>query len=709
MKIRVFLILMVLLAISVPQAHGQPSQQAGFPTPITVSNAAAVNPVRVLPDSTGMTGLSFSPDGQWLTAWNGSDQLGFWAIEANNGSAFVPATSPAVFDLTGNPIYADEAAIQQGLPNQPTPLIADAHDDGIALIVISPDGQMIASSSQDNTVRVWENQTQLIELPGYNGASSQLVFNPARTILVSANQPLNEIRLWQASQKDNLQISMAGQPPLRFSPDGSLLAFVDANNTVTIKGVEEVITERSQSVLATLVGHRDRVLDLVWSGDGQFIATASQDTTLSLWDARAGKELRIFIGHTRPVQRVLFNADGTLLISASLDGTVRLWDVETGQSLTTLQGYQGAISDIAINADGTLIATSSTDGMIVLWGIGPAADITPVNVTVVPGQTQTFTTNGIMGMARQPLEAGAHPNHVSGCIIAQDEAVLAVARTEAGAVWVYAAGQGCEGAVWIAPDNARIIWSDTTTLDALPLITVPDPPPLMRIVNHAEICANAKGQARLTGDVLPYTAYPPDYLPAAGQATLESGIDVIVCHDYPTTPIENCHYLGPGNYSYIFTRLRTDDRVTLVDYATGQVIARQKFNGGTPPLCPKTTTRGEVSGDLPTPDAWASWVVGILYGSSTPAARTVVASGTLNARSLPNTESDILVLLSRETPVNLIGRNAAGDWVVALLPDMSKAWLFANLLQIALQTDIQTLPVVDGPADTIQIQVESHS
>lgn len=53
--------------------------------------------------------------------------------------------------------------------------------------------------------------------------------------------------------------------------------------------------------------------------------------------------------------------------------------------------------------------------------------------------------------------------------------------------------------------------------------------------------------------------------------------------------------------------------------------------------------------------------------------------------------------------MNLIARNEAGDWVVALLPDMTKAWLYVSLLQVATATDVNALPVVSGPATDVPI------
>jgi WD40 repeat protein len=52
------------------------------------------------------------------------------------------------------------------------------------------------------------------------------------------------------------------------------------------------------------------------------------DFTTRLWDAETGQELRRFIGHTAGVENVVFSPDGKYLLSGSDDGTAMLWDVD---------------------------------------------------------------------------------------------------------------------------------------------------------------------------------------------------------------------------------------------------------------------------------------------------------------------------------------------------------------------------------------------
>jgi tetratricopeptide (TPR) repeat protein len=65
---------------------------------------------------------------------------------------------------------------------------------------------------------------------------------------------------------------------------------------------------------------------VVFSRDGQRLASSSYDKSVKIWDVTTGQDALTLTGHTRSVQSVAFSADGGRLASASGDGTIRVWD-----------------------------------------------------------------------------------------------------------------------------------------------------------------------------------------------------------------------------------------------------------------------------------------------------------------------------------------------------------------------------------------------
>ena len=88
-------------------------------------------------------------------------------------------------------------------------------------------------------------------------------------------------------------------------------------------------------------------------------------------DANADLDMDPLRGHDGPVNSVIFSPDGQTLASAGSDGNIRLWDPELGQWRGTLTGHTGPVRSLAFQRDGTMLASAGVDETIRLWYAPP--------------------------------------------------------------------------------------------------------------------------------------------------------------------------------------------------------------------------------------------------------------------------------------------------------------------------------------------------
>ena len=123
-------------------------------------------------------------------------------------------------------------------------------------------------------------------------------------------------------------------------------------------------------------GHSDQVQSVAWSPKGNYIASASSDRTVQVWDATTGNTIFTYPGHTDTVYTVAWSPDGLRIASGSWDGTVQLWDTTTGNNAFTYHGHTNQVRAVAWSPDNTHIASGSKDATVQIWNAATGSTTT---------------------------------------------------------------------------------------------------------------------------------------------------------------------------------------------------------------------------------------------------------------------------------------------------------------------------------------------
>ncbi|KAJ5082267.1 hypothetical protein N7532_011310 [Penicillium argentinense] len=314
------------------------------------------------------------------------------------------------------------------------------HSDRVNSVVFSHDSKLLASASDDRTVKVWDSGSGqcLRTLKGHSDWVSSVAFSHDSKFLASASYD-GTVKMWDAGSGQcllNVQGHSGIVYSVVFSHDSKNLAFAVYDLTVHVWDVG------SGQCLQTLKGHSHLVRSVSFSHDSKLLASASDDRTVNVWDASSGQFLQALESHSNLVHSVTFSYNSRLLTSASDDGAIKVWDADSGQCLLTLQGHRDSVNSVAFSCDSNLLASASYDSNVNVWDAGSGQCLLTLEGHSDRVNLVTFSHNSILltsvsldgaikvwdtgsGQCLQTLEG--HSHRVKSVAFSHDSKLLASA------------------------------------------------------------------------------------------------------------------------------------------------------------------------------------------------------------------------------------------------------------------------------------------
>ncbi len=209
--------------------------------------------------------------------------------------------------------------------------IAGQHEGLIYTIQFSPDGNFIATASEDQTVNIWSKRGALIHtFKGFEGHQTKIKFFKNNQYLLTASG--SELKLWPFKKQ----------------------------NTITLEG------------------HEDKVNNANFSFDKELIVSSSDDNSIKFWNLKGEniknkptkfpvKKTAFITGH--PKTKLSWRYQD-LLYTVGINN-VLIWDCKNIDSLKIVKTYtheEGEISGVDFNGDATFLLSADTKGHIFDWG-----------------------------------------------------------------------------------------------------------------------------------------------------------------------------------------------------------------------------------------------------------------------------------------------------------------------------------------------------
>ena len=147
-------------------------------------------------------------------------------------------------------------------------------DAGVTSVAISPDGRLVAAGSLDTVVRLWDVQsgTLLERLKGHRDSVYSVAFTPDGRGLVSGSLD-KTLKYWELNTSALRALAESGLPPKGpgSAPGG----------------------EKYAKCVFDFVGHKDYVLSVAISHNGQWVVSGSKDRGVQFWDKNGTAQLML--------------------------------------------------------------------------------------------------------------------------------------------------------------------------------------------------------------------------------------------------------------------------------------------------------------------------------------------------------------------------------------------------------------------------------
>lgn len=314
------------------------------------------------------------------------------------------------------------AVLPAGVEAFPAPQwMQGGHAARISGVACSPDGTMIASSSEDGTLKLWSTNGALLRtLNTQPYPATAIAWSPDGARIAAGTYyggglgssiPGHGLTcLWQASSGSqsawtgasvglaHMSTNRYGKvTALAFSTDSAKLACGGAAGSNLVTSVS------SWSFLAGCPAYNtsvraSAVTSVAFSSRG-LMASGCEDSTIcvystnsswsQLWSSTTNAN-----AHTTNVTAVAFAPDGSLLASASLDQTIKIWSTTNWACLQTMSGHTNGVSSVAFSPNGQKIVSGSVDGTVKIWNRAGGNCLVTIPAHALPVTATVFSTDG---------------------------------------------------------------------------------------------------------------------------------------------------------------------------------------------------------------------------------------------------------------------------------------------------------------------------
>uniref|UniRef100_A0A7S3GIX9 Pre-mRNA-processing factor 19 n=1 Tax=Palpitomonas bilix TaxID=652834 RepID=A0A7S3GIX9_9EUKA len=253
--------------------------------------------------------------------------------------------------------------------NQEVVAKLSGHKKEVTSVRFHSSEDIIASSSRDNTVKLWrpsgDGKYTSAAFADHTSDVTGVSFHPCGNLMVTSSLDktwmLHDINRGQALTKSDSSVA-GGYTSTMIHPDGQIMG------TGSVDGIAHMWDVKKGDNIARFT-HLEgcAITSLCFSENGYYLATAADDNVVRVWDLRKQKQVTgIELGEGVSVSSARFDKSGVYLGIASTD--VRVIQAKTWDTVKVLNDHSAHVTDVCFGVDAKYIASTSMDRTMKLYG-----------------------------------------------------------------------------------------------------------------------------------------------------------------------------------------------------------------------------------------------------------------------------------------------------------------------------------------------------
>ncbi|KAI8898856.1 Lissencephaly-1 [Globomyces pollinis-pini] len=289
-------------------------------------------------------------------------------------------------ELSSMPFHKKNQEIGLSLPKQPEKLVLKGHQKGITAIAFHPTFTNLATSSDDATIKIWDFETGEFEktLKGHTKSIQDLCFHSDGNYLVSSSMDLS-IKVWDVANNYTCTKTLHGHDHTISSicllPNSDTLLSVSRDSTMKVWDLT------LGYCINTIQVQSDWIRKVICSDDGQFVATCGNDHMITLWNPTKWHTITELRGHDHVIESIVFapiksndyinqllpntiqSQKIEYIASASRDKMIKLWNIHSHQCIYTFSGHENWCRDLYFYPDGSKLVSVGDDKTLKVWDL----------------------------------------------------------------------------------------------------------------------------------------------------------------------------------------------------------------------------------------------------------------------------------------------------------------------------------------------------